>query len=84
MTPTRKRRLLRLSCALTLVSLALCLWSLLVPTPISVITAMSAAQALGGLAFSLYLLVLYFDLRLSKSLPEALRPGRERTEERRR
>lgn len=77
MTPTRKRALLRASCWLTLIALALCLWSLFVPTPISVITAMSVAQGLGTLAFGLYLLVLYFDLRLSRTVPEALQIRRD-------
>lgn len=79
MTPSRKRRLLRASCWLTLLSLSLCLWSLLDPTPISVITAMSAAQGLGTLAFGLYLVVLYFDLRLSRTLPEALHRPQEKS-----
>jgi len=78
MTPTWTRRMLRASCWLTLVGLAVCFWSLLVPTPISVILAMSVAQGIGTLAFALYLGVLYFDLKLSRALPRALHARAER------
>ena len=78
MRPTTIRRLLRASCALTLIAIVMCLWSLLAPTPISVIMALSVAQGLGVLAFAVYLLVLYFDLRLAKTLPEALHQPRKR------
>ncbi len=66
------RRLLRWSCLLTLLGLVMCLWSLLVPKPIPIILAMSLAQGIGTVAFLLFLTVLYFDLRLSRTLPQAL------------
>ncbi|MFO0725375.1 MAG: hypothetical protein U1E65_16445 [Myxococcota bacterium] len=65
-------RLLRLSCLLTLLGLLMCLWSLLSPKPIPVIMALSVAQGVGSLAFVIYLAVLYFDLRLARTLPRAL------------
>ena len=77
MRPSTIRKLLRFSCLLTLLGLAMCLWSLLSPKPIPVIMAMSVAQGVGTVAFLLYLAVLYFDLRLSKTLPKALGLDRE-------
>ncbi len=43
---------LRISAVLTLMALALMCWSLLVPTPLPVMVAMSVAQGLGTLAFA--------------------------------
>jgi hypothetical protein len=60
--------LLRLSCVLTLVGLGFALWSLLDPTPIPVILAMSVAQAVGTVAFLIYLTVVVRDLRRSRVL----------------
>ena len=48
---------------LTLVALGLMASSLLVPRPIPVIFAMSVGQAIGTLAFALYLVVIIADLR---------------------
>ena len=55
--------LLRISAVLTLIALALMVWSMLDPTPLPVMLAMSVAQGLGTLAFSLYGLAVYKDLR---------------------
>jgi hypothetical protein len=68
------RRLLRFSAALTLVGLALMLWSMLAPTPMPVMLAMTLGQALGTIAFGLYLYVIYRDYR---RLVRIAREGRE-------
>jgi uncharacterized protein (DUF2062 family) len=47
---------------LTLLALALMVWSVLVPTPMPVLIAMSLGQVLGTAAFGLYLWVVVFDL----------------------
>jgi hypothetical protein len=53
---------LRISAVLTLLALALMCWSLLVPTPLPVMVAMSAGQALGTLAFLIYGIVVFKDI----------------------
>jgi hypothetical protein len=53
---------LYISVVLTLVALALMCWSLLVPTPLPVMVAMSAGQGLGTLAFLIYGFVVFKDL----------------------
>jgi hypothetical protein len=55
--------LLRISALLTIVGLAFMVWSLLQPTPMPVILAMSVGQAAGTLAFALYGYVIVADLR---------------------
>ena len=55
--------LLRASALLTLFALGLMVWSMLDPTPLPVMLAMSIGQAIGTLAFSLYGLAVYKDLR---------------------
>jgi hypothetical protein len=57
------RRLLRFSAALTLVGLALMVWSMLAPTPLPVMLAMTLGQGLGTIAFGIYLFVVYRDYR---------------------
>lgn len=54
-------RLLQISCALTLVGLALMVWSMLVPTPMPVILAMSVGQLLGTVAFGMFGYVVLVD-----------------------
>ena len=54
---------LRASCVLTLIGLGLMAWSMLVPTPLPVMLAMSVGQGVGTLAFGLYLYVVIRDLR---------------------
>ena len=56
-------RPLRLSAALTMVGLLLMVWSLAVPTPLPIMIAFTAGQAIGTLAFALYLAVIVIDLR---------------------
>lgn len=53
---------LRISAVLTLLALALMCWSLLVPTPLPVMLAMSAGQALGTLAFLIYGIAVVKDI----------------------
>jgi len=58
-------RLLTISCVSALVALGLMVWSLLVPTPMPVLVAMSAGQVLGTLSLLLFLGVVVADLRRS-------------------
>jgi hypothetical protein len=55
-------RLLRASAVLTLLELALMVWSMLQRTPLPVMLAMTVGQALGTLAFALYGYVVLADL----------------------
>lgn len=55
-------RLLRVSAVLTMLGLALMLWSMFEPTPLPVILAMSVGQAIGTLAFLLYGVCIAQDL----------------------
>ena len=57
------RRTLGFSAVLTLISLALMVWSMLDPTPLPVMIAMTVAQGLGTIAFALYGYVIIRDLR---------------------
>lgn len=59
----RMTTLLRISAVLTIIGLAMMVWSLLVPTPMPVMLAMSAGQAFGMLAFLLYIIAIVIDLR---------------------
>jgi hypothetical protein len=56
------RGLTRLACGLALMGLALLSCSVLFPTPLPVILAMSAGHVLGVAAFSCYLLAIVLDL----------------------
>jgi len=47
-------RLLQVSAVLTLLGLALMVWSMVAPTPMPVILAMSVGQLLGTLAFGMF------------------------------
>lgn len=60
------RTLLAISAVCTIVALAFMVWSLLVPTPMPVMLAMSVGQALGTLAFGLYLTAIVIDLRRAR------------------
>jgi len=55
--------LLRASAVLTLVALALMVWSVVQPTPLPTILAMSLGQLLGTAAFATYLLAIVIDVR---------------------
>lgn len=57
------RRILSVSCWLTLIALALMVWSVLDPRPTPVMLAMSVAQGIGTLAFALFAVVVISDLR---------------------
>ncbi len=59
----RPTALLRWSAVLTLVALALMVWSMLQPTPLPVMLAMTAGQGMGTIAFAMYLFVVIQDFR---------------------
>ena len=59
----RSHTLLRISGVLTLLGLALMVWSMLEPTPLPVMLAMTVGQAVGTTAFALYLFVVIRDVR---------------------
>ncbi len=48
---------------LTLVALALMAWSIVQPTPMPTILAMSVGQGFGTVAFAMYILAIVIDLR---------------------
>ena len=54
---------LRVSALLTLIGLAFMVWSMIEPTPLPVMLAMSVGQAFGTLAFAIYLYVVVSALR---------------------
>lgn len=56
-------RILQFSAILTLVALALMVWSMLDPTPLPVMIAMTVGQGLGTVAFGLFGYVIVRDLR---------------------
>lgn len=56
-------KLLRISAILTIVGLALMVWSMLQPTPLPVMLAMSIGQLFGTVAFGMYGYVIVADLR---------------------
>lgn len=60
------QRLLRASAVLTLVALALMVWSMLAPTPLPIMLAMTVGQGIGTLAFGLYGFVIVQDLRRAR------------------
>jgi hypothetical protein len=62
---------LRIACVLTLVGLALMTWSMLQPTWIPVMVAMTAGQLIGTAAFAMFAFRIVGDLRRS------IRKGRE-------
>ena len=55
--------LLRVACTLTLLSLGLIAWGILVPMPIPIIFAMSAGQGIGTIAVLLFGIVVLRDLK---------------------
>jgi hypothetical protein len=57
---------LRISAVLTLVGLAFMAWSMLQPTPLPVMLAMSVGQGFGCVAFGLYLYVVVRDIRRAR------------------
>ncbi|MBP9202958.1 MAG: hypothetical protein KBG28_03155 [Kofleriaceae bacterium] len=67
-------RWLRISAILTLVALVLMVWSVLQPTPLPVMLAMSLGQAIGTGAFALYGWIVYRDLRRLRRLGSTTPP----------
>lgn len=59
-------RLLKRSAILTLIALALMVWSMLDPTPLPVMLAMTVGQGLGTIAFGMYGYVIFRDLRRTR------------------
>ena len=59
----REQLALRAAGMLTLIGLALMAWSMLVPTPMPVMLAMTAGQGIGMSAFALYIYVVVRVLR---------------------
>ena len=57
----RTRGILVVAAIMTLIGLALMIWSMAVPTPMPVILAMSVGQVLGILAFALFGIVVLVD-----------------------
>ncbi len=55
--------MLRISAVFTILGLACMVWSMLQPTPLPVMLAMSVGQVFGMTAFGLYLAVIVIDLR---------------------
>ena len=53
---------LRISAVLTLFALALMVWSVLVPTPLPVMLAMTIGQGLGTAAFGIFGFIVFKDL----------------------
>ena len=60
---------LRISAVLTLVGLALMAWSMLQPTVLPVMLAMTVGQGIGCMAFALYLYVVIRDVRRGRRAP---------------
>jgi hypothetical protein len=57
------RRLLVGASIMTLVALALMVWSIVQPTPLPTILAMSLGQGVGTIAFGMYILAIVVDIR---------------------
>jgi hypothetical protein len=57
---------LRASALLTLIGLAFMVWSMLEPTPLPVMLAMTVGQAVGSAAFAIYLYIVVRDLRRAR------------------
>ncbi len=53
---------LRVSAGLTLLALALMVWSVLEPTPLPVMLAMTVGQGLGTFAFAIFGIIVFKDL----------------------
>jgi hypothetical protein len=64
--PGVHERILRAACLLALLAIALMVWSLLIPTPMPVVVAMSVGQVLGTLSLLAFLYVVAADLRRAR------------------
>ena len=60
---SRVPHLLRIAAGMSLVALALMMWSLVDPTPAPVLIALSLGQVIGTLSFAIYLSIVAWDLR---------------------
>ena len=69
---------LRIAAVLTLIGLAFMVWSILVPTPLPIMLAMSVGQGFGTTAFALYLFVVLraviTDYRTNRKVTKDLLP----------
>lgn len=68
MSDRRIRQVLVVACSMCLFALGLIVWSIVAPSPLSVMVAMSVAQGTGTLSLLLYVWVVIADLRRSKVL----------------
>jgi hypothetical protein len=66
-------RALRAAAIAALVALALMVWGILDPHPISLVIAMSVGQMVGTSSFVVFLAVVFFDLRSANVFGAALR-----------
>jgi hypothetical protein len=65
-TSTSKvHKALRLAAVCALLALVMMVWGVIVPSPISLVIAMSVGQALGTLSFAVFCAVVLLDLRKS-------------------
>jgi hypothetical protein len=60
---------LRIAAVLTLVGLALMVWSILAPTPLPVMLAMTVGQLVGTVAFGIFGFIVVRDLRRASAGP---------------
>ena len=67
--------LLRIAALLTILGLIFMVWSVLQPTPLPVMLAMSVGQGVGTLAFLMFLLVVIGDLRKAQVLTDRRNSG---------
>lgn len=58
---TKATRLLRIAALLTILGLVFVVWSLVQPTPLPVMLAMSVGQLIGTAAFGIYVYVVITD-----------------------
>jgi hypothetical protein len=63
MRPSASPRAMRVTCRLALAALALMAWSLFDPSPLPVMVALSAGQALGIASLLAYVAIVVADLR---------------------
>ena len=54
---------LRVSAVLTLIGLLLMVWSIVQPTPLPVMLAMTVGQGIGMIAFGLYIFIVVREIR---------------------
>jgi hypothetical protein len=65
---------LRIAAVLTLIALALMVWSVLVPTPLPVMIAMTIGQGIGTTAFAIFGLIVLKDLtRIRRERRDSMR-----------